>query len=89
MTNLAWIYYHEEENIEAAMHLAQEAVKLNPTSHFPYSLLGELLVLTERWEEAAVVLTDSIAVEPSKEAYNNLAIAKYHLGEWEQASALF
>lgn len=89
LTNLAWIYYHEEEDLETAIHLAQEAVKLNPTSHFPYSLLGELLVQMERWEEAAVVLSDSIVVEPSKEAYNNLAIAKYHLGELEQASALF
>ncbi|MEK3825147.1 MULTISPECIES: tetratricopeptide repeat protein [Paenibacillus] len=89
LTNLAWIYYHEEGDIEAAIELAQEAVALKPTSHFPYSLLGELLVQMERWEEAAVVLSDSIAVEPSKEAYNNLAIAKYHLGELEQASALF
>jgi len=89
LTNLSWIYYHEEGDIEAAIELAQEAVALKPTSHFPYSLLGELLVQMERWEEAAVVLSDSIAVEPSKEAYNNLAISKYHLGELEQASALF
>ncbi|MGF6356875.1 tetratricopeptide (TPR) repeat protein [Paenibacillus sp. 4624] len=89
LTNLAWIYYHEENDVEAAIHLAQEAVALKPTSHFPYSLLGELLVLTERWEEAVVVLSDSIAVEPSQEAYNNLAVAKYHLGEWEEASTLF
>ncbi|WP_145335527.1 tetratricopeptide repeat protein [Paenibacillus xylanexedens] len=89
LTNLAWIYYHEEDEVEKAIHLAQEAVALKPISHFPYSLLGELLVQTERWEEAALVLSDSIAVEPSKEAYNNLAIAKYHLGELERASALF
>ncbi|MDT0125806.1 tetratricopeptide repeat protein [Paenibacillus sp. RRE4] len=89
LTNLAWIYYHEEDEVEKAIHLAQEAVALRPISHFPYSLLGELLVQTERWEEAALVLSDSIAVEPSKEAYNNLAIAKYHLGELERASALF
>jgi tetratricopeptide (TPR) repeat protein len=89
LTNLSWIYYHEEGDIEAAIELAQEAVKLNPTSHFPYSLLGELLVVKERWEEATTVLTNSIHMEPSKESYNNLAIAKYYLGEWDEASVLF
>lgn len=89
LTNLAWIYYHEEGDIETAIHLAQEAVDLNPTSHFPYSLLGEMLVQTERWEEASNVLLNAIAAQPSKEDYNNLAIAKYHLGEWNEASALF
>ncbi|MBR2563864.1 MAG: tetratricopeptide repeat protein [Paenibacillus sp.] len=89
LTNLAWIYYHEEGDVEAAIALAQEAVEWNPTSHVPYSLLGEMLVVKEKWEEASVVLSNSISIQPSTEAYNNLAVAKYHLGEWEQASALF
>ncbi|MBU5354835.1 bacterial transcriptional activator domain-containing protein [Paenibacillus barcinonensis] len=89
LTNLAWIYYHEEGDVEAAMELLQEALNLNPTSHFPYSLLGELLVREQRWAEGAAVLLRSIAIETSKEAVNNLAVAKYHLGEWDQAAALF
>ncbi|MGQ8874326.1 tetratricopeptide repeat protein [Paenibacillus sp. TSA_86.1] len=89
LTNLAWIYYHEEGDVTAAIELAQEAVGLNPTSHFPYSLLGEMLLVNERWEEAKTVLANSIRREPSKEACNNLAIAKYHLEEWDEASVLF
>ncbi|WP_366293566.1 tetratricopeptide repeat protein [Paenibacillus sp. AN1007] len=89
LNNLAWVYYHEEGDIEAALNLAKEAVELHPTSHFPYSLLGEMLVQKERWEEASAVLADSIAIEPSREAYNNLAAAKYHLGEWSEAADLF
>ncbi|WP_454192728.1 tetratricopeptide repeat protein [Paenibacillus sp. Marseille-Q7038] len=62
---------------------------LNPASHFPYNLLGEINVELERWEEASNVLLNSIEIEHSKEAYNNLAIAKYHRGELDEASALF
>ncbi|WP_313641909.1 tetratricopeptide repeat protein [Paenibacillus sp.] len=89
LTNLAWIYYHEESDAESALELVKEAIILNPASHFPYNLSGEINVALERWEDASNVLLNSIAIEPSKEAYNNLAIAKYHLGELDEASALF
>ncbi|MFC4775446.1 tetratricopeptide repeat protein [Paenibacillus sp. GCM10023252] len=89
LTNLAWIYYHEECDTETALELVKEAVSLNPASHFPYNLLGEIYVALERWEDASKVLSNAISIEPSKEAINNLAIAKYHLGELEEASALF
>lgn len=89
LTNLAWIYYHEESDTETALELVKEAISLNPASHIPYNLLGEIYVALERWEDASNVLLNSTAIEPSKEAYNNLAIAKYHLGEVDEASALF
>ncbi|NQX65661.1 tetratricopeptide repeat protein [Paenibacillus alba] len=89
LTNLAWIYYHEESDKETALELVKEAISLNSSSHFPYNLLGEIYVELERWEDASIALLNSIAIEPSKEAYNNLAIAKYHLGELDEASVLF
>ncbi|MFF2886099.1 tetratricopeptide repeat protein [Paenibacillus sp. NPDC057967] len=89
LTNLAWIYYHEESDTETAIELAKEAISLNPASYFPYNLLGEIYVVLERWKGASKVLLNSIAIEPSKEAITNLAIAKYHLGELEEASDLF
>lgn len=85
LNNLAWVYYHEEGDIEAALNLAKEAVELHPTSHFPYSLLGEMLVQKERWEEASAVLADSIAIEPSREAYNNLAACQIPSGRMERS----
>lgn len=89
LTNLAWIYYHEEYDPEAALELVQEAISLNPASHFPYNLLGEIYIELEKWEDASKVLVNSIAIQPSKEAYNNLAIANYHLGELKGAAASF
>lgn len=91
LANLAWVYYHEESDAESALELVKEAINLNlnPASHLPYNLSGEINVELGRWEDASNVLLNSIAIEPSKEAYNNLAIAKYHLGELDEASALF
>ncbi len=89
LTNLAWIYYHEESDTETAIQLVSEAISLNPVSYFPYNLLGEIYVELKRWEDASEVLLNSIEIEPSKEAITNLAIAKYHLRELDEASALF
>lgn len=89
LTNLAWIYYHEECDRESALELVKEAIRLTPSSHFPYNLLGEIYIDLERWEDASNALLKSIVIVPSKEAFNNLAIAKYHLGELEEASTLF
>ncbi|TYP67365.1 tetratricopeptide repeat protein [Paenibacillus methanolicus] len=88
LTNLAWIYYHEESDTETALELVKEAIGLNPASHFPYNLLGEIYVALEKWEDASKVLLNSIAIRPSREANNNLAIANYHLGELNEASTI-
>jgi predicted Zn-dependent protease len=89
LTNLAWFYYHEEGRTEDAIEAAQEAIRLRPASPFPYNLLGEIYVEQGRWEEAASLLRQAIAIEPTQAAYTNLAITSYHLGQVEEASALF
>lgn len=89
LTNLAWFYYHEEGRTADAIEAAQEAIRLRPASPFPYNLLGEIYVVQERWEEAAALLRQAIAIEPTQAACTNLAIASYHLGQIEEASDLF
>ncbi len=42
LNNLAWMYFYEEENDEKALELIKEVVKLNPSSYFPYNMLGEI-----------------------------------------------
>ncbi|WP_152404535.1 tetratricopeptide repeat protein [Paenibacillus cellulositrophicus] len=89
LTNLAWIYVHEEEDHEAALALLQEVVAKKPGSYFPYNLLGEVYVVMKKWREASDMLARSLAIQPSEEAYNNLAIAKYHLGDIQSAADYF
>ncbi|EPY14323.1 hypothetical protein PAAL66ix_03271 [Paenibacillus alvei A6-6i-x] len=53
LNNLAWIYLHEECDKETALILIKEAIELNPSSHFPYNILGEIYVEKEMWQQAA------------------------------------
>lgn len=89
LTNLAWIYLHEECDTENALKLIKEAVALNPSSHLPFNLMGEIYTQMELWHLASDALQQSISIQPSKEAYNNLAIANYHLGQLEAAADFF
>ena len=41
LNNLAWMYFYEEENDDKALELIREVVKLNPSSYFPYNILGK------------------------------------------------
>jgi tetratricopeptide (TPR) repeat protein len=89
LNNLAWIYCHEEDDDTSALSLLEEAINMNPKSHFPYNLLGEIYCRQEKWESAKDILEKAISVQPSKTAYNNLAVANYHLGNIEDASKYF
>ena len=43
----------------------------------------------EKWTEAKEALQKSISIQPSDEAYHNVAVAHYNLGELEKASEFF
>ncbi|MEI2368906.1 tetratricopeptide repeat protein [Niallia circulans] len=89
LNNLAWIYCHEEDDDNSALPLLEEAIKMNPHSHFPYNLKGEIYCRQEKWESAKDILEKAISIQPTKTAYNNLAVANYHLGNIEDASKYF
>lgn len=89
LNNLAWIYSNEEDDIETAFELMKEVIEMKPSSHFPYNLLGEIYIKKKMWEDASNILLQSIAIHPSIEAYKNLGIAKYYLGELKGASEYF
>ncbi|AHA06594.1 hypothetical protein IEC_02458 [Bacillus toyonensis] len=44
LNNLAWMYFYEEEDDARALELIKEVVKLNPSSYFPYNILGEIYI---------------------------------------------
>lgn len=89
LNNLAWFLSHEEDDYPAAFELLKEAVAMNPSSYFPYSMLGEVCLRLERWENARIALEKAIALHPTKEVYHNLGVAHYHLGNKEDAAQFF
>ncbi|MBH0173684.1 tetratricopeptide repeat protein [Fictibacillus sp. 23RED33] len=89
LTNLAWVIWREEDDLERAFSLASEAADLRPTSHFPYSLCGELLLENKRYEDALKMLQQAISIEPTNITYHNLGVAYYYLGETAKAATHF
>ncbi|GAF66075.1 hypothetical protein BTS2_2975 [Bacillus sp. TS-2] len=89
LNNLAWFYLYEEEKPDRALELIEMAVESNPSSYFPYNILGEIYLEQKHWKKAIVALQKSISINPSNEAHHNIAVAYYHLGEFELAAAHF
>lgn len=89
LTNLAWMYCNEMEEDEKAFPLLQEAISLNPTSPFPFRLLGEMDLREEKWLLAEKILIKSINIAPSRITYYNLGIAYYKLSQFKKAASYF
>lgn len=89
LNNLAWMYSYEEEDDQKALELLKEVIEMKPASYFPYNLLGEINLRQKHWKLASDALSESISIQPSKESYQNLAVAKYYLKELEEASDYF
>lgn len=89
LTNLAFYLWAEQEDEVKTLDLLEETITLGPVSHLPYSLLGEIYTKQEKWLEAQEVLTTALKIEPTKAAYNNLAVCRYHMGNLEEAAAYF
>ena len=89
LNNLAWIYCNEEDDDRSALALLVEVLNMNPKSHFPYNLLGEIYCRQEKWELAKDILEKAISIQSTKTAYNNLAVANYHLGNINDATKYF
>lgn len=89
LNNLAWMYSYEEENDLRALELIKEAIAMKPNSYLPYNLLGEIYLRQKKWKLASETLLKSISIQSSNEAFHNLAVAKYHLGDITEASNFF
>lgn len=89
LNNLAWIYCYEEYDHAKARPLLEEAINMKANLYFPYNLLGEIYCRQEKWDSAKCIMEKAISIEPTKTAYNNLAVANYHLGNIEDASKYF
>ncbi|MHA6261376.1 tetratricopeptide repeat protein [Sporosarcina sp. CAU 1771] len=89
LSNLAWMYLYEEEDQERAKPLLDEVLLHNPTSYFPYNMLGEIAMQEKNWMEAKKYLEQSLKIDRSSEAVHNLAVVHYNTGEFEKAAAGF
>ncbi len=57
LNNLAWMYFYEEENDDKALELIREVVKFNPSSYFPYNILGDIYMKQEKMDRSERSIT--------------------------------
>lgn len=87
--NRAWMYVNEEERLDLAKPLLLEVVAQQPKHHFPYSLLGELYVKEREFDAAIPYLEQSLAIQSSQEAKQNIAVALFETGQYDKAACYF
>ncbi|WP_027409738.1 tetratricopeptide repeat protein [Anoxybacteroides tepidamans] len=98
LNNLAYFYYYEGESLgegvwrkkeKEAIRLLQKAIQYRPSSHIPYSLLGEIYAASGRYREAKKVLQTAVAIQPTWQNLNNLGVCYYKTGFLEKAAEHF
>ncbi len=98
LNNLACFYYAEgepagggawETKEKQALEILKEVVKLNPSSVFPYSLLGEIYMTHHDYDKAYDVLKTAISIQPTFENLNNIGTYYYKKSMIKKASECF
>ncbi|EZP77213.1 hypothetical protein H839_06209 [Parageobacillus genomosp. 1] len=98
LNNLAYFYYHEGEPLEEgvwrikekeAIELLKKVIEHNPSSYFPYNLLGEIYTANHHYNQAKEVLLKAICIQPTLENLNNLGICYYKTSFLEKAAEYF
>jgi tetratricopeptide (TPR) repeat protein len=98
LNNLAYFYYKEGEPVEdggwkyredKAIELLEKAIELEPNSHFPYALLGEIYTAKKDYNRARVLLNKSISIKPTLANLNNMGVCCFYTSSLEEAFMYF
>jgi len=98
LNNLGYFYLYEGEPNDdgsfscassKAIDVLEQATSLNPTSEYPFSLLGKAYLVAKRDKEAEEVLIKAVSLAPDQANQNNLGIALYRQGRIEEAAYWF
>jgi tetratricopeptide (TPR) repeat protein len=98
LNNLAYFYYKEGEPVEdggwryredKAIELLEKALELEPNSHFPYALLGEIYTANKDYNRAKVLLNKSISIKPTLANLNNMGVCCFYTSSLEEAFRYF
>jgi len=101
LNNLAYFYYTEckptlvngeyewEDANKEAIDLLEEAIAQNPSSHFPYDLLGEILLYAEKDDKAVDYILKAIKIKPTMNNLNNMGVYYYQKSNFAEAADYF
>jgi len=97
LNNIAYIYMCEgylsdgvwSDGENEAIKILEKVKLTNPKSSFPHSMLGELYLKKNKYEEAIRALKIAININETVANYNNLGVALFKQEKYEQASVHF
>ena len=72
---------------EEAADAYRQVVLLNPRNYEAREDFGSALIMAGDFEAGKLVYEESLEIEPSRNAYSNLGVIYYYLGEYEKSVA--
>jgi tetratricopeptide (TPR) repeat protein len=72
-------FYISQAEYEKAAAMFRRATELDPDNYLPFNNLGAAFLYAGKDEEATQAFEKSIALRPGRDAYNNIAVAQFHL----------
>jgi tetratricopeptide (TPR) repeat protein len=78
-------FYIAQADYGKAEAMWRRAAELDPDSYIAINGLGVVLVYEGKDSEAAQALAKSIAIRPTRDAYNNIAVAQFHLHRFPES----
>jgi serine/threonine protein kinase/Tfp pilus assembly protein PilF len=83
--NMLGSFYFAQADYQKAATMLERATELDPDSYVAFSSLGATLLYLGRDADATQALERSIAIRPARDAYNNLAVALFHLHRFQDS----
>ncbi|HTW57994.1 MAG TPA: tetratricopeptide repeat protein [Terriglobales bacterium] len=77
--NMLGVYYLTQADYEKAAATFERATKLDPDSYLALNNLGAALLYEGKDDEAAQAFAKSVGIRPTRDAYNNMAVAQFRL----------
>jgi tetratricopeptide (TPR) repeat protein/TolB-like protein len=78
-------FYIAQAEYEKAIVMFRRSTELDPDSYVALNNLGAAFLYAGKDDEAAQAFEKSIAIRPTRDAYNNVAVAQFHLHRFKNS----
>ncbi len=78
-------FYIAQAEYEKAAAMFRRSTELDPDSYLAFNNLGAAFLYAGKDDEAAQAFEKSIAIRPTRDAYNNVAVAQFHLHRFKNS----
>ena len=87
--NMLGVFYFGQARYGEAAQMFRQMIALAPDNYRGFSNLGAVYLLEGRYSEAIPLFQQAGAIQPSADAYSNLATTYFHLRQFSEAARIF